>query len=66
MGRRFLEEDLLDPTGVYRIESPELLLGWAYACYGWTGWNVEEVDISRTVLKGGVCTIEGDSVDIVL
>ena len=51
MGRLFLEEDLLDSTGVYRVGSPLSLVGWGHAYHVWTGWSVEEVNLSGTVLN---------------
>jgi hypothetical protein len=51
MGHSSLEENMLDSDGLHRIGSAQLLLGWTLARHSWAGWNVEEVNFSRTNLK---------------
>lgn len=54
MGHWFLEEDMLDSCGVYWVGPTQLLLDWEHACDGRTGWNVEEVELSRTLTEDSV------------
>ena len=49
--RWWFKEDLLDSTGLNRIDSTYLLLGRVLAHGGWAGWSVEEVNLSGTMPK---------------